>query len=86
LTANFDLAQPRAINSGTPASVAHGRRRWTSSCQWDSSFTGHFAIATAVHIPETYGGLPPATSRPGGLAPWQEKRATEMISASLPKN
>jgi hypothetical protein len=41
-------------------------------------------LAVGVHIAQTYGGMRPV-SRPvrGGLAPWQERRAKEMIAANL---
>lgn len=48
-------------------------------------FVDHLATATALHIAEQYGGLRPAVLRPGGLAPWQEKRARDIIAANLAK-
>jgi len=47
-------------------------------------FVDHVARALAGHIALTYGGLV-APSRPptGRLAPWQERRAKEMMSANL---
>lgn len=45
---------------------------------------GHASLALATHIAHAYGGLVP-DSRPirGGLAPWQEKRAKDLIDARL---
>jgi len=42
------------------------------------------AASRITHVLRTYGGLPPlrATAR-GGLAPWQARRAAEMIRESL---
>jgi AraC family transcriptional regulator len=47
-------------------------------------FVEHVLLAVGVHIAETYGGMRPM-SRParGGLAPWQERRATEILRANL---
>jgi AraC family transcriptional regulator len=47
-------------------------------------FVDHVLLAFGVHVAQTYGGMRPV-SRPvrGGLAPWQERRAKEMIAANL---
>jgi AraC family transcriptional regulator len=43
-------------------------------------FVEHVLVAVGVHVAQIYGGMRPA-SRParGGLAPWQERRATEIL-------
>jgi AraC family transcriptional regulator len=47
-------------------------------------FSDHVMMAAAVHIAETYGGLKPFPRRErGGLAPWQERRAKEILIAFL---
>jgi AraC family transcriptional regulator len=48
-------------------------------------FIDHLTVATALHIAGQYGGLRPAILKPGGLAPWQENRAREMIATNLAK-
>ena len=52
--------------------------------QASQMFVDHVMLAVAVHVAETYGGMRPV-SRPirGGLAPWQERRAKEVLSANL---
>ena len=47
-------------------------------------FVDHVMLAVGVHLASTYGGLRPV-ARPGrgGLAPWQERRAKEVLSANL---
>jgi len=47
-------------------------------------FVDHVLLAVGVHIAQTYGGMRPV-SRParGGLAPWQERRAKEILLANL---
>jgi len=47
-------------------------------------FVEHVLLAVGVHVAQTYGSMRPM-SRPvrGGLAPWQERRAMEMIDANL---
>jgi AraC family transcriptional regulator len=48
-------------------------------------FVDHVLLAVGVHIAETYGGMRPVSRlvRGGMLAPWQERRAKEMIAANL---
>ena len=47
-------------------------------------FVDHVLLAVGVHIAQTYGGMGPM-SRPtrGGLAPWQERRAREILHANI---
>jgi AraC family transcriptional regulator len=47
-------------------------------------FVDHVMLAVGVHIAQTYGDMRPV-SRPirGGLAPWQERRAKEILRANL---
>jgi len=47
-------------------------------------FVDHVLQADGVHIAQAYGGMRPV-SRPvrGGLAPWQERRAKEILRANL---
>ncbi len=41
-------------------------------------------LAVGAHVAETYGGMRPVSRLvAGGLAPWQERRAKEMIDANL---
>ena len=47
-------------------------------------FVDHVLLAVGVHIAQTYGGMRPVSRLVrGGLAPWQERRAKEMITADL---
>jgi AraC family transcriptional regulator len=52
--------------------------------QANTSFVDHVLLAVGVHIAQTYGGMRPM-SRParGGLAPWQERRAREILRANV---
>jgi AraC family transcriptional regulator len=47
-------------------------------------FLDHVLLAVGVHVAQTYGGMRPM-SRParGGLAPWQERRAREILRANI---
>jgi AraC-like DNA-binding protein len=47
-------------------------------------FVDHVTLALATHIAQAYGSMRPRT-RPvtGGLAPWQARRAKEILSANL---
>ncbi|MCC8943556.1 helix-turn-helix transcriptional regulator [Bradyrhizobium sp. Arg62] len=47
-------------------------------------FIEHVTLAVGVHLSRTYGGMTPnSVVARGGLAPWQEKRAKELIEASV---
>jgi AraC-like DNA-binding protein len=47
-------------------------------------FIDHIMLAFGVHIAQTYGGMRPASRLlQGGLAPWQERRAKEILLANL---
>ena len=47
-------------------------------------FVDHILQAVGVHVAQTYGGMRPVSRLVrGGLAPWQERRAMEMIDANL---
>jgi AraC family transcriptional regulator len=47
-------------------------------------FLDHVLLAVGVHVAQTYGGMRPMSRRArGGLAPWQERRATEILRANL---
>jgi len=46
-------------------------------------FLDHVLLAFGVHVAQTYGGMRPVSPVRGGLAPWQERRAKEMIAANL---
>jgi AraC-like DNA-binding protein len=52
--------------------------------QANQLFIDYVLLALGAHIAQTYGGMRPV-SRPvrGGLAPWQERRAKEVIRAGL---
>jgi len=47
-------------------------------------FVDHVALAFTAHVAHAYGGMPngPRLVK-GGLAPWQERRAQEMLAADL---
>jgi AraC family transcriptional regulator len=47
-------------------------------------FLDYVLLAVGAHVAETYGGMRPVSRLvAGGLAPWQERRAKEMIAANL---
>lgn len=53
----------------------------------NSLFVDHVTIALALHVAETYGTSRQLRSRAqGGLAPWQERRAKELIASRLDGN
>ena len=46
-------------------------------------FVDYVLLAFGVHIAQTYGGMRPVSLVRGGLAPWQERRAKEILRANL---
>jgi AraC family transcriptional regulator len=47
-------------------------------------FVDHVTLAVGIHLAQTYGGMRPVSRIASGrLAPWQERRAKEIISANL---
>jgi AraC family transcriptional regulator len=47
-------------------------------------FVDHVLLAVGVHIAQTYGGMRPMSRLArGGLASWQERRATEILRANI---
>jgi AraC family transcriptional regulator len=52
--------------------------------QANRMFVHHVLWAVGVHVAQTYGGMRPVSrSVRGGLAPWQERRAKELIASKL---
>jgi len=50
-------------------------------------FIAHVVMAVGIHVAKTYGGMKPLGGPVrGGLAPWQERRATEFLAANLDGN
>jgi AraC family transcriptional regulator len=59
-----------------------GSRDWTNSLALDQ-----FSLILGAHVLKTYAGLPPlGVTKRGGLAPWQKRRAAEMIREKLGGN
>jgi AraC-like DNA-binding protein len=50
--------------------------------QANSLFVDHVLLAMTAHMGSAYGGLPSSAAMRGGLAPWQERRAKELMRAS----
>ena len=47
-------------------------------------FVDHISLAVGIHVAQTYGGMRPAARPvPGGLAPWQQRRAKDILGANL---
>ena len=50
-------------------------------------FVDHVLWAVGVHVAQAYGGMRPVSGPvPGGLAPWQERRAKELLRANLERS
>jgi hypothetical protein len=46
-------------------------------------FIDHILLAFGIHVARSYGGMRPPPLIRGGLAPWQVRRAKEILSANL---
>src|SRR6266850_4044400 len=52
--------------------------------QANQLFVDHVLLAVGVHIAQTYGGMRPMSRLVrGGLAPWQERRARDVLLANI---
>jgi AraC family transcriptional regulator len=74
-----------AVNDATVSSLGSLLRPALSHPdQANQLFVDHVLLAVGVHIAQTYGGMRPVSRLVRGrLAPWQERRAKEMIAANL---
>jgi AraC family transcriptional regulator len=85
---NLSLAQV-AFNAGfsSPASFTRAVLQLSGSTPRDrtnSLALDQFSLILGAHVLKTHAGLPRlGGTKRGGLAPWQEKRAAEMIRARL---
>jgi AraC-like DNA-binding protein len=52
----------------------------------DRLFVDHVLFAMRAHVAAWLGARAPRAPRPGGLAPWQERRAQELIRGHLAEN
>lgn len=80
--ATLEIAEPwrtrdAQIDRLTPALLG------TLSGEAGPLLAGQLLLSLAAHLCEAYGGLAPRSARPGGLAPWQERRARELIAGNL---
>lgn len=56
----------------------------TSQCERSGLFVDHVAMALATHVAHTYGGMRSRqAAKTGQLAPWQVRRAQELLAANL---
>jgi AraC-like DNA-binding protein len=81
-----DLAYPRG--SGIDDSVLYNlgmalMPAFRHAGQVHRLFIDHVTLAVTTHVAQTYGGLRAMTPRRGGLAPWQERLAKDILDAHL---
>jgi AraC family transcriptional regulator len=75
----FGYDDPTMVNLMNAASTA-----FVNPDEVPQLFVDHIALAMASHVAATYGGLSSGRHMiKGGLAPWQKKRATELIESRL---
>jgi AraC family transcriptional regulator len=82
---DLECRQATGINDATIARLGSTILPALShSQQANQLFVDHISLAVGVHVAQTYGGMR-QVARParGGLAPWQERRAKEVLSANL---
>jgi AraC family transcriptional regulator len=84
----IELSPPPFSGEPTDATIEYLARALLPAFQRPGELTALFAdhifYAAAIHLARTYGDLAPSLALPkGGLAPWQERRARELLLASL---
>jgi AraC family transcriptional regulator len=80
----FAICEPDIVLAQLTRYVFHliGSRDWKGSLALDQ-----FSLFVGAHVIKTYAGVPPlGTPKRGGLAPWQARRAAEMIRERLDGN
>ena len=81
----------RAPKSGTHDPVMHGLAisliaSMVRPNEAQALFVEHVALAFHAHVAHAYGGVPEGRGGYGGLAPWQLKRACDIMEAELEAN
>jgi AraC family transcriptional regulator len=84
----IELSPPPFSGEPTDATIENLARAILPAFQRPGELTALFAdhifSAAVLHFASAYGNLAPSISLPrGGLAPWQERRARELLMASL---
>jgi AraC-like DNA-binding protein len=81
LACDLGVGHDDAVIRHVGASLREGLRRPNETNQL---FIDHMMLALTAHVAQTYGGLrPDAKPARGGLAPWQARRACEMLESDL---
>ena len=84
--AGLDLKTGVAIDDHTIKHLAHSMLPTLASPTGrDGAFVEEIALAVMAHIGRAYGNSRPTIIR-GGLAPWQYRRAREMLAADLTRD
>jgi AraC-like DNA-binding protein len=82
-----DLSCKFGVGSNDPSIASLGRLILPAlSCpeQANRLFVDYVMLAVTAHVAHAYGGMRPVSRPPrGGLAPWQVRRSTEILSAHL---
>jgi AraC family transcriptional regulator len=84
----IELAPPPFSGEPTDATIEHLARAVLPAFQHPGElnvlFADHIFSAAALHVARTYGDLKTSIMLPqGGLAPWQERRALELLMTGL---
>ncbi|HUI59969.1 MAG TPA: AraC family transcriptional regulator [Steroidobacteraceae bacterium] len=81
----LDYRPGAGVSDPTTLSLAQSLRAALAEPQRATRlFVDHVTLALATHVAQTYGGLvPPIEPIRGGLAPWQLRRAKELLTANL---
>jgi len=82
---DLDYKPGASVNDATISSLGNlVRPALSHPDQASRLFVDHVMLALGVHIAQAYGGMR-SVSRParGGLAPWQARRAKEILRANL---
>jgi AraC family transcriptional regulator len=82
---DLDCRQAAGVHDATVAGLGSTMLpAFSHPQQANRLFVDHVTLAVGAHVAQAYGGMRPVL-RPvrGGLAPWQARRATEILNANL---
>jgi AraC-like DNA-binding protein len=82
-----DLRYSPAVSMSDPVMTGLAKALLPAFCRPEEAnllFVDHVTLAVGIHVASTYGGMKAEqTAAFGGLAPWQQRRALELMEARL---
>ncbi|HTI00299.1 MAG TPA: AraC family transcriptional regulator [Acidisoma sp.] len=76
-----ELVWPRGAEDAAAAGIAKLLVQAMEGERSNALFVEHILLALRIHVAQLYGGMSAQSRSPGGLAPWQERRAKDLLRA-----